>query len=65
MNHQNAPPFPLMSRNACTGENGKNGEKSPASDNSLAWRLAILAKFAILAKIDRGLAIIVENVPAP
>ena len=55
MNHQNAPPFPLISRNACNGQNGKNGEKSPASDNLSwmpnvpPWRLAILAK----------------NVPAP
>ena len=45
-----------MSRNACNGENGKNGEKSPASDNLswmpkvAAWRLAILAKLALLGK---------------
>ena len=63
-----------MSRNACNGENGKNGEKSPASDNLswmpkvAAWRLAILAKLALLGKIARGLAIMAimeKNVPAP
>ena len=63
-----------MSRNACNGENDKNGEKSPASDNLswmpkvAAWRLAILAKLALLGKIARGLAIMAimeKNVPAP
>ena len=50
----------LMSRNAC---NGETGEKSPASGHLnwmpkvAPWRLAILAKMAILAKIARGLAI--------
>ena len=45
---------------ACSGE---NGEKSPASGDLnwmpkvAPWRLAILAKMAILAKIARGLAI--------
>ena len=49
-----------MSRNACNGENGETGEKSPAADDLnwmpkvAPWRLAILA---ILAKIARGLAI--------
>ena len=63
--------FPLMSRNECNGENGKNGEKSPASDNLswmpkvAPWRLAILAKLAILGKIAGGLAIIAKNVLAP
>ena len=51
---------PLMSRNACNGENGETGEKSPASGDLnwmpkvTPWRLAILA---ILAQIARGLAI--------
>ena len=46
-----------MSRNACNGENGDNGEKSPASGDLnwmpevALWRLAILAKMAILAKL--------------
>ena len=60
---------PLMSRNACNGENGETGEKSPAAGDLnwmpkvAPWRLAILAKMAILAKlailakITRGLAI--------
>ena len=54
---------PLMSRNACNGENGETGEKSPAAGDLnwmpkvAPWRLAILAKMAILAKIARGLAI--------
>ena len=45
-----------MSRNARNGENGENGEKSPASGDLnwmlevAPWRLAILAKMAILAK---------------
>ena len=49
---------PLMSRNACNGENGETGEKSPASGDLnwmpkvAPWRLAILAKMAILAKLD-------------
>ena len=50
-------------RHACKGENGETGEKSPASGDLnwmrkvAPWRLAILAKMAILAKIARGLAI--------
>ena len=54
-----------MSRNAC------NGEKSPASGDLnwmpkvAPWRLANLAKLAILAKIARGLAIVAINVPDP
>ena len=57
-----------MSRNTC---NGENGEKSPASGDLngmpkvAPWRLAILAKMAILAKTARGLAIIAINVPDP
>ena len=53
----------LMSRNACNGENGETGEKSPAAGDLnwmpkvAPWRLAILAKMAILAKIATGLAI--------
>ena len=49
--------FPLMSRNACKGENGETGEKSPAAGDLnwmpkvAPWRLTILAKLAILAKI--------------
>ena len=62
-------PGALMSRNACNGENGETGEKSPAAGDLnwmpkvAPWRLAILekmailAKLAILAKIARGLAI--------
>ena len=52
--------YSLMSRNAC---NGGNGEKWPASDDLnwmpkvAPWRLAILAKLAISAKIARGLII--------
>ena len=48
---------------ACNGENGETGEKSPASGDLnwmpkvAPWRLAILAKMAILAEIARGLAI--------
>ena len=48
---------PLMSRNACNGENGETGEKSPAAGDLnwmpkvAPWRLVILAKMAILAKI--------------
>ena len=44
----------LMPRNACNGENGETGEKSPAAGDLnwmpkvAPWRLAILA---ILAKI--------------
>ena len=47
----------LMSRNACNGENGETGEKSPAAGDLnwmpkvVPWRLAILVKLAILAKI--------------
>ena len=43
-------------RHACNGENGETGEKSPASGDLnwmpkvAPWRLAILAKMAILAK---------------
>ena len=63
-----------MSRNACNGENDETGEKSPASGDLnwmpkvVPWRLAILAKMVILAKlakIARGLAIIAINVPDP
>ena len=45
-----------MSRNACNGENGETGEKSPAARDLnwmpkvAPWRLEILAKMAILAK---------------
>ena len=48
------PCFPLMSRNAC---NGENGEKSPAAGDLnwmtkvAPWRLAILAKMAKMAKL--------------
>ena len=61
--------YPLMSRNACNGENGETGKKSPAAGDlnwmpkEAPWRLAILAKMvilaklAILAKITRELAI--------
>ena len=57
-----------MSRNAHNGENGENGEKSPASGDLnwmpkvAPWRLVILAKMAklaILAKIARGLTVMV------
>ena len=47
----------LMSRNACNGENGETGEKSPAAGDLnwmpkvAPWWLAILAKMAILAKL--------------
>ena len=60
-----------MSRNACNGENGKSGEKLPASGDlnwmpkEAPWRLAILAKLVVLAKIARGLAIMAINVPTP
>ena len=66
-----------MSRNACNGENGKNGEKLPASGDlnwmpkEAPWRLVtlaklvVLAKLAVLAKIARGLAIMAINVPTP
>ena len=60
-----------MSRNACNGENGKSGEKLPASGDlnwmpkETPWRLAILAKLVVLAKIARGLAIMAINVPTP
>ena len=49
--------LPLMSRNACNGENGESGEKSPAAGDLnwtpkvAPWRLTILAKMAILAKL--------------
>ena len=57
-----------MSRNACNGENGETGEKSPAAGDlnwmpkGDPWKLAFLA---ILAKIGRGLVIIAINVPDP
>ena len=57
-----------MAKYACKGE---TGEKSPASGDLnwmpkvAPWRLAILAKMAILAKIARGLAIVAINVPDP
>ena len=60
-----------MSRNACNGENGKSGKKLPASGDlnwmpkEAPWRLAILAKLVVLAKIARGLAIMAINVPTP
>ena len=44
---------------ACNGENGETGEKSPASGDFnwmpkvAPWRLAILAKMAILAKCGK------------
>ena len=48
---------PLMSRNACNGENGETGEKSPASGD-LNWMPKVAPwRLAILAKIARGLAI--------
>ena len=47
---------------ACNGENGK---KSPASDE-LNWMPKVARwRLAILAKIDRGLAIVTENVQVP
>ena len=47
----------LMSRNACNGENGKTGEKSPAAGD-LNWMPKVAPwRLAILAKITRGLAI--------
>ena len=60
-----------MSRNACNGENGETGEKSPAAGDLnwmpkvAPWKLAILAKMTILAKIARGLVIMAINVPDP
>ena len=54
-----------MSKNAC------NSVKSPASGDlswmpkKAPWRLAILAKSAVLAKITRALAIMAINVPTP
>ena len=56
--------YSLMSRNAC---NGGNGEKWPASGDLnwmpkvAPWRLAILAKLAISAKIARGLLCFYNN----
>ena len=48
---------PLMSRNACNGENGETGKKSPASGD-LNWMPKVAPwRLAILAKITRGLAI--------
>ena len=49
----------------------KNFEKLPASGDlnwmpkEAPWRLAILAKLVVLAKIARGLAIMAINVPTP
>ena len=49
----------------------KNFEKLPASGDlnrmpkEAPWRLATLAKLAVLAKIARGLAIMAINVPTP
>ena len=49
-----------MSRNACNGENGETGEKSPAAGDLnwmpkvAPWRLAILAKMVILANRQRA-----------
>ena len=44
---------------------GKNGEKSPASDN-LSWIPNVAPwRLAILEKIARQLAIMAKNVPAP
>ena len=43
-----------MSRNAPTGENGENRQRAGDSNwmpNVVPWRVAILAKMAILAKI--------------
>ena len=57
-----------MSRNAC---NGANGEKLPASGDlnwmpkEAFWRLAILAKLAVLAKIAGGLATMAIKVLTP
>ena len=54
-----------MSRNACNGENGETGEKSPAAGD-LNWMPKVAPwKLAILAKIARGLMIIAINVPDP
>ena len=47
----------LMSRNACNGENGETGKKSPAAGD-LNWMPKVAPwRLAILAKIARGLAI--------
>ena len=47
----------LMFRNACNGENGETGEKSPAAGD-LNWMPKVAPwRLAILAKIARGLAI--------
>ena len=44
--------------------NGENGEQSPGSDE-LKWMPKVAPwRLAILAKIDRGLAIMAKNVPA-
>ena len=46
-----------MSKNACNGENGETGEKSPTAGDLnwmpkvAPWRLPILAKMAILVKL--------------
>ena len=46
-----------MSRNACNGENGETGEKSPAAGD-LNWMPKVAPwRLAILAKIARGLVI--------
>ena len=54
-----------MSRNACHGENGRNGEKSPASGDLNGIAKVAISRLAILAKIARGLAIQIrwQNVP--
>ena len=54
-----------MSRNACNGENGETGEKSPAGGD-LNWMPKVAPwKLAILAKIARGPVKIAINVPDP
>ena len=54
-----------MSRNACNGENGETGEKSPAGGD-LNWTPKVVPwKLAILAKIARGPVKIAINVPDP
>ena len=53
-----------MSRNACNGENGETGDLN-WMPKVAPWKLAILAKMAILAKIARGLVIMAINVLDP
>ena len=48
-----------------TGDFGEIGDFTEAIDVPAPWRLASLAKMAILVKIARGLAIMAINVPAP